>query len=286
MTDAHPAKPEHLAAEYAAQFDDEEVAAAYRHRPPYPPETFAIVEPLLGPPPRRVLELGAGTGDFTVGLAPRVDHLIALEPSPAMLARARLRDRAWGAHVEWLAISAENYAFDQQYSAVVAAEAFHWLDWHRVIPPIAESLVANGQLILVERGVAESLPWEPDLRLLIREYSTNRDYVPYDTATELEARGLITIGGRARTGAVVHRQSLDGYVESFHSRNGFSRARLEVGRAREFDDKLTTVLRRHCRDDIVQLPIEARIVWSRPAGRHVTSPQKWPTAPRLPCTAT
>jgi len=264
MTEAHRAKPQHLAAEYAAQFGDEEVAAAYEHRPPYPAETFAIVEPLLGPPPRRVLELGAGTGDFTVGLAPRVDHLIAVEPSRAMLTRARLRDRAWGIHVEWLAMSAENYAFDQHYSAVVAAEAFHWLDWRRVIPRIAGSLVGDGQLILVDRGVAEPLPWDPDLRLLIREYSTNQDYMPYDTARELEARGLITVGGRARTRPVVHRQSLDGYIESFHSRNGFSRARLEVGRAREFDDKLRAVLRRHCRDDIVQLPIEARIVWSRP----------------------
>src|SRR5262245_30176807 len=179
MTEAHPAKPQHLAAEYAAQFGDEEVAAAYEHRPPYPAETFAIVEPLLGSQPRRVLELGAGTGDFTIGLAPRVDHLIAVEPSRVMLERGRRRDGASGAHVKWLHMSAENYAFDQHYSAVVAAEAFHWLDWHTVIPRIAASLVADGQLVFVERGVAKSLPWEPDLRVLIREYSTNRDYMPY-----------------------------------------------------------------------------------------------------------
>lgn len=264
MTEAHRAKPQHLAAEYAAQFGDEEVAAAYQYRPPYPVETFAIVEPLLGPHPRRVLELGAGTGDFTIGLAPRVDHLVAIEPSRPMLERGRFREGAVGAHVEWLAISAENYAFDQRYSAVVAAEAFHWLDWHGVLARIAQSLVAGGQLILVERSVAETLPWEPDLRLLIRQYSTNRDYVPYDTATELEARGLITVGGRTRTRTVPHLQSVDGYVESFHSRNGFSRARLEAGRAQEFDDKLKALLRRYCRDDTVQLPVEARILWGRP----------------------
>jgi SAM-dependent methyltransferase len=264
LTEAHRGKPQHLAAEYAAQFGDEEVAAAYQHRPPYPAEAFAIVERLLGPHPRRVLELGAGTGDFTIGLAPRVDHLIAVEPSRPMLERGRLRDGVVGAQIEWLATSAENYAFDQQYSAVVAAEAFHWLDWHGVLPRIGASLVAGGQLILVERSVAESLPWGPSLQLLIREYSTNRDYVPYDTATELEARGLITVGGRARTGTVPYRQSVDGYVESFHSRNGFSRARLEVGRAQEFDDKLKALLRRYCRHDTVELPVEARIVWGQP----------------------
>jgi SAM-dependent methyltransferase len=267
MTEPHRAKPQHLAAEYAAQFGDEEVAAAYQHRPPYPAETFAIVEPLLGSPPRRVLELGAGTGDFTIGLAPRVDHLIAVEPSRVMLARGRLRDGASGAHVEWLHMSAENYAFAQQYSAVVAAEAFHWLDWHHIIPRIAASLVADGQLVFVERGVAKSLPWEPELRVLIREYSTNRDYVPYDTATELEARGLFTVGGHARTRAVEYRQSLDGYVESFHSRNGFSRARLGAERTREFDDRLKALLRQYCRHDLVQLAVEARIIWGRPVAR-------------------
>jgi hypothetical protein len=82
-------------------------------------------------------------------------------------------------------------------SAVVAAEAFHWLDWHAVLPRIAESVVPGGHLILIERTLGEPLPWEPDLRGLIREYSTNQDYVPYDTVTELEARGLITVGGRA-----------------------------------------------------------------------------------------
>ena len=258
------AKPQHLATEYAAQFLDEEVAAAYRHRPPYPPETFAILEPLLGPHPRCVLELGAGTGDFTVGLAPRVDNLIVLESSRPMLDRARHRESAVHAHVEWLAIAAEDYAFDRRYSAVVAAEAFHWLDWHGVLPRIAESLVPGGHLILADRTLAGPLPWEPDLRMLVREYSTNQDYVPYDTAIELEARGLITVGGRAQTEAVSFRQSVEGYVESFHSRNGFFRARMQAGRAQEFDDKRTAVLRRHCPDETISLPVQARVVWGLP----------------------
>lgn len=265
------AKPRHLAADYAAQFGDEEVAAAYRHRPPYPWETFAIVEPLLGPRPRCVLELGAGTGDLTLGLVPLVDNLIAVEPSRPMLERALHRDGVVQAHVEWVAVTAEAYTFDRRYSAVVAAEAFHWLDWYGVLPRIAESLAPTGHLILVERALAEPLPWEADLRILIREYSTNRDYVPYDTVTELEARGLMAIGGRAQTRVSPYRQPIDGYVESVHSRNGFSRARLQPGRAREFDDKLRTLLRRHCPDDTVCLPVQARIVWGRPVAASETA---------------
>ena len=269
MTEPSRTKPRHLDLEYAAQFGDEEVAAAYRHRPPYPPETFAILESLLGSRPRAVLELGAGTGDLTIGLMPLIDRLIAVEPSRPMLDRGRRRTAAAQDRVEWLAVAAEDYAFDDRYTAVVAAEAFHWLDWRRVLPRIASSLIDSGHLILVERALGARLPWEPDLRALIRTYSTNRDYVPYDTVTELESRGLVVLGGRAETETVVHRQKVDHYVESFHSRNGFSRARLSPERAREFDDQLTTLVRRSCPDDIVLVPVRARISWVRPLNKEI-----------------
>ena len=257
-------KPAHLAPGYAAQFADEEVAAAYRHRPPYPPEAFSLVEPLLGPRPRRVLELGAGTGDFTIGLAPRVETLIAIEPSLPMLARGRRRPDASAPHVEWISIAAEEYAFDGRYSAVVAAEAFHWLDWHRVMPRIATALAPGGYLILAERTPASAVPWERPLCELISEYSTNRDYVEYDLVTELTSRGLFTVAGRAETDGVEHRQSVPDYIESFHSRNGFSRARLTAARAREFDEKFETVLRPYRVDGTVGVMVQARLVWGWP----------------------
>ena len=181
-----------------------------------------------------------------------------------MLERGLRRAGAVGAHVEWLAIAAEDYAFDRRYSAVVAAEAFHWLDWHRVLPRIRDSLIPGSHLLLVERALAGPLPWEPELRVLIRDYSTNRDYVPYDTVTELATRGLITVDGRAQTETVAYRQPVEGYVESFHSRNGFSRARLPAARAQEFDDKLKALLGRYCPHDSVSLPVQARIAWGRP----------------------
>ena len=88
--------------------------------------------------------------------------------------------------------------------------------------------------------------------------------MPYDIATELRSRGLITVTGEARTRPVPAHQPVDDYVESFHSRNGFSRARLPAERAREFDDKLRTLLGRHCPDRTVRLPVQARLVWGRP----------------------
>lgn len=40
-------KPEHIEAAYAESFKDASVVAAYRYRPPYPAEVFAILLKLL-----------------------------------------------------------------------------------------------------------------------------------------------------------------------------------------------------------------------------------------------
>src|SRR5262249_55186769 len=64
-------KPDHLGPEYAAQFGDPSVVAAYRHRPPYPAEVFDILVGLIADEPRAVLDVGTGTGEIARGLAPR-----------------------------------------------------------------------------------------------------------------------------------------------------------------------------------------------------------------------
>ena len=55
-------KPKHLQPPYGAQFKDATVVAAYQYRPEYPPELFEIVASLISDAPRRVLDVGCGTG--------------------------------------------------------------------------------------------------------------------------------------------------------------------------------------------------------------------------------
>jgi hypothetical protein len=56
-------KPEQFSEAHASIFQDASVVAAYRHRPPYPPETFRAL----------------------VGLIPLVDHIDAVDISEAMI---------------------------------------------------------------------------------------------------------------------------------------------------------------------------------------------------------
>ncbi|MHC4600475.1 MAG: hypothetical protein ACYS47_15885, partial [Planctomycetota bacterium] len=55
-------KPIHLGPEYASQFQDPQVVAAYCFRPPFPRETFPQLLGLLPENPRTILDAGCGPG--------------------------------------------------------------------------------------------------------------------------------------------------------------------------------------------------------------------------------
>ena len=74
---------------YAAQFSDESVARAYYARPPYPGETFDILESLIPERPRSVLELADLLHPTpAVGGTPREDALAFLDKMESI-------DRGW-----------------------------------------------------------------------------------------------------------------------------------------------------------------------------------------------
>jgi SAM-dependent methyltransferase len=91
-------------------------------RPSYPPQAL---EWALGPAPRTVLDLGAGTGILTRVLLTLGHHVLAVEPDEAM--RAKLARTTPGVAV--LPGRAEAIPVpDGQVDAVVAGQAYHWFD--------------------------------------------------------------------------------------------------------------------------------------------------------------
>jgi SAM-dependent methyltransferase len=257
-------RPAHLSAEFAAQFADRSVVRAYRTRPRYPAGTAEILESLLAPGPARVLELGCGTGDLTLELAPRVAALDALDVSEPMLAAARERAGAAHPNVRWHAVSAERFEPRESYALAVAAESLHWMEWSIVLPRIARWLRPGAVLAIVARELAP-LPWDPELRGLVSTHSTNRGFRPYDLVEELTSRGLFRESGRRRTPPEPVEQTLSDYVESFHSRNGFSRERMAASSAAEFDESLRGAVLRHEPDGVVRGTGSALVVWGTPA---------------------
>ena len=258
-------KPAHLAPHYAAQFADRSVVSAYRARPPYPDEVFTLLESLLPAPlSSRVLELGCGSGDLTLGLAPRVQAVDAVEISAPMLEAARARAVGRAANVRWIGSSAEEFQSETCYALVVAAESLHWMDWDVVLPRIGRWLEPNALLAIVDGRLLEGVPWQDELWRLIQTHSTNRDFRPVDFVAELVQRGLFRELGRRRTASVALEQSVDDYVESFHSRNGFSRERMTLASAAEFAAGVRAAVAPWARGDRSAARYSALVVWGRP----------------------
>jgi SAM-dependent methyltransferase len=133
-------------------------ADAYeRYRPGYPSAAVAWV---TGDAPRRVLDLGAGTGKLTRALLAAGHEVVAVEPDPAMReAFASLLPQ-----IEVLAGSAEALPLpDRSVDAVVAGQAFHWFDLERALPEIARVLTPDGTVGVLANLRDESVPWVAEL---------------------------------------------------------------------------------------------------------------------------
>lgn len=259
-------KPSHLGPAYAAQFADASVAAAYRHRPPYPAEVFAVLAGLAVASPRAVLDAGCGTGDIARNLVGAVDRVDAVDPSAAMLARGRALPGGDHPRLRWVAGPIETGPLAPPYALVTAGESLHWMEWAVALPRLRDALAPGGFLALVGRDTP-GLPWAADLLALIRRYTTNREYQPYDLIAELELRGLFRKVGEHRTAPVPFRQTVAGYIESIHSRNGFSRDRMTDGAAVAFDAAVGDLLVPFCDDEgMLAMTVVGQIVWGRPHG--------------------
>jgi ubiquinone/menaquinone biosynthesis C-methylase UbiE len=263
-------KPRHLSPQYAEQFADQSVVRAYTARPPYPAALFEVLRELLPGPRERALELGCGTGDLTYGLAQYVAALDAIEPAPAMLAAAVRRQTKVPRHIRFMLATAEAFEPRETFGLVVAAESLHWMDWDKVLPKIARWLTPQGKLAIVTTRQLGGLPWETALRDLIAHHSTNQEYRPYDLISELVQRGLFEEHGRRTVVERGFNQSVADYVESFHSRNGFSRERMGAASADAFDAALRALVSAHTGDGTVSGDVSASVVWGRPLDASTT----------------
>ena len=256
-------KPDHLGETWAAQFADAEVAAAYQFRPPYPDQAVEHVVALLPHGGGRILDVGCGTGDLAIPLAARGIAVDAVDPSESMIRAGRARRGGDASALRWIVGGIETAPIVPPYALATAAESLHWTDWPVALPRLRDALAPGGRLVLLTR---ESLAasWADALASLIPRFSTNRAFRRYDLVAELTARRLFAEEGRVTTAPVEVHQSVGDYVESFHSRNGFSRARMTVEAASEFDAALAAAVERDSRDGTVAVTTQCEIVWGRP----------------------
>jgi len=258
-------KPRHLGPGYASQFSDPSVVEAYRHRPPYPPGTFDLLAELIVDPAGAVLDAGCGSGFLARPLAARVGRVDAVDPSAGMIAAGRRLPGGGHPHLRWIEAPMESAPLRPPYALAVAGESLHWMDWGIVLPRIRAALLPDARLVVIGKEFS-SVPWEEELAALIARYSTNREFEPYDLVTELTTRGLFRVEGERRTKPAPLHSTVEDYVESFHSSNGFSRDRMAPEDAAAFDAAVKQLAQTAHPEGRFSLEVRARLVWGRPSG--------------------
>lgn len=252
-------KPSGLSPEHAAQFQDSSIVRAYRHRKPYSDEAFNILSQLAGSPEPRILDLGCGTGDLTMGLARFARQIDALDISEEMLSEAKRRPLS-SRQVQWILSPAETAPISGPYDLVTAAQSLHWMDWPVVFAKIKTALKPGRFLAIVERGYVNRAWWNDEFQSIIDFYSTNKDFQKYGLIEELQSRQLFRLAGTQKTSPIPFRQSVGDLIEAFHSRNGFSRERMGESAA-AFDQAAAVHLAKFAKDGMLDLGATTSITW-------------------------
>ena len=176
------------------------------------PHYVRLADDVGGP----VLELGAGTGRITEALARAGHHVVGVEPSAAMRARAAARfgDAPWANNITFIAGDMRNLALKRQFPLIIAPfntlmHAYTLEDQDRTFAAVRAHLVPGGVFAFdlyrpqnVQTGVLRVEPeWQDlqpglDVFLLqnhdpVKQVLTSTYYIDRSVAGQLSRRRTV-----------------------------------------------------------------------------------------------
>jgi SAM-dependent methyltransferase len=177
-----------------ALYDDPALAAFYDWDNPWPADFGWFLSLVEGA--RTVLDLGCGTGIFSVALAARGASVVGVDPAEAMLDLARARPG--GDRVTWVRFAAQGLDLGRRFEAVVmTGHAFQCLltadDRAAVLATIARHLAPGGRFFFDSRN-PEAREWESWTPEATREVRTHPEFgmvERWNTAEKTAVPGVI-----------------------------------------------------------------------------------------------
>ena len=146
----------------SVRYDPQELFASTapyyaRYRCGYPPAFFDhLVDRFSLDGTQTVLDLGCGTGQVAIPLAPRVARVLAVDPEPTMLAEGRrLADERGVTNIDWRQGDSDHlHELDlPALDLVTMGASFHWTDRGALLAEL-DKLVAPTGAVVVAAGSA------------------------------------------------------------------------------------------------------------------------------------
>ncbi len=153
-----------------------------RYREPYDPAVVDILRRELDlDGTGRLLDVGTGTGNVVVPLAPLFEEAVGLDPDRDMLAQAAATALEAGVTtLRWAPATAEELSLGLgRFRLVTFAQSLHWMDRPRVFSTVYDMIDGGGAAVVVsqrkpEHDDADTTPWD-DLRAVVRRYLGESD---------------------------------------------------------------------------------------------------------------
>ena len=250
------------AIELGGVFSDDEVAALYQYRAPYPQGVFAILERLVVAP-RVVLDAGTGTGALARRFPPSIERVDAIDPSATMIARGRSLPGGHDARIQWIVGRAENAPLSPPYGLITVGASLHWMQADVVLPRFRDALAPGARLAIVDTETTHSGEWRTEMLDIIRRYSPLEHHVETnETVSQAVQQGLLVLEGEERTAPEPFDQSVDDYLRLLGSTSTLARVTLG-SRADAFDAECRDLFARY-RMRRIRTTVTGYVAWGRP----------------------
>ncbi|MEK7090770.1 MAG: class I SAM-dependent methyltransferase [Patescibacteria group bacterium] len=134
----------------------------------YPKEFFDHVIKYFGLNGKgRLLDLGCGTGQVAIPLAPHFEEVVGVDPAEGMLAEAeKIAEKSGIKNIKWILKKAEDISSELgQFRLASFGASFHWMEQDKVLVKLYPMIEPGGGLVMVSGSSSiwrnpENEPWK------------------------------------------------------------------------------------------------------------------------------
>lgn len=250
--------------EHAIRFKSKSVVERYGFRPPYDQEIMDFLIEKIPEHAKSVLDAGSGPGKIARLLTGKADRIDAVDFSEEMIRLGRTLPSGDNPKICWIHAKIEEALLNPPYGLIVIGASLHWMDLNLVFQKFKDALHPTGSLVIMDGDGPCNVPWGKFRNDLIAEYSTYKDYVPFDALKALENSGCFKLTGNRTMGPYNFNQSLDQFINAEHSRASLSVEGMGKIKEKEFDHKMEKILLPFVEDGLLRYQVKTQVLWGKP----------------------